>query len=97
MQEQGAIPDAMYDEIHEVENANEQQDYTGPVTRSRAKAQDHIDSSMNEGFPPNQDNEIYAPREGLPILVHVEKYEGGPIFNTFLQGELIAEIVNGCV
>ena len=38
----------MYDEIHEVEEANEQQDYSGPMTRSRTRAQDHIDSSMGD-------------------------------------------------
>ena len=48
MQEQGAINDTMYDEVHEVENANEQKDYRGPVTRSRAKGQDHIDSLLEE-------------------------------------------------
>ena len=74
MQEQGAVNDLMYDEVHELENANEQQDYTGPVTRSRAKAQDLIDSSEREIL--NHDGEIQVSREGLPILVHVERYEG---------------------
>ena len=95
MQEQGATNYIMYDEIHEVENAKEQQDYKGPVTRSRARAQDHIDSSM--GGTLDRDEEVHIPREGLPILIHIERYEGGPILGTFLQQELIAEIINGCV
>ena len=44
---------------------------------------------------PNQDEEI--PREGLPILIHIERLEGDPILSNFLQKELIGEIVNGCV
>ena len=92
IQEQGDM-NMMYDEVHEVENANEQQDYRGPVTRSRARAQDHIDSSMGETF--NHDERISE--EGIPILIHIEKFEGGPILGTFLQRELIAEIINGCV
>ena len=95
MQDQGAINNALYDEVHEVDNANEQQDYAGPMTKSRAKAQDHVDSSASEPQI-DQDGEIHAPREGLPILVHVEKYEGGPILSMFLQKELIAEIVSRC-
>ena len=35
--------------------------------------------------------------EGLPILIHIEKFEGGQILGTFLQKELITEIINGCV
>ena len=97
MQDQGAIENALYDEVHEVDNANEQQDYTGPVTRSRAKAQDQVDSSANEESPIDHDGEIHVPREGLPILVHVERFEGGPVLSTLLQDELIAEIINGCV
>ena len=92
MQEQGAM-NMTYDEVHEVENANEQKDYRGPVTRSRTRAQDHIDSSMGETF--NQDERISE--EGLPILIHIERFEGGLILGTFLQRELIAEIINGCV
>ena len=81
----------MYDEVHEVEDANEQQDYRGPVTRSRTRAQDYIDSSM--GGVPNRDEEVQILKEGIPILIHIEKYEGGPILGTFLQQELI----DGCV
>ena len=36
-------------------------------------------------------------QEGLPILIHVEKYEGGPVYGTFLQKEIVGEIINGCV
>ena len=81
------------DEVHEIENVNEQQDYKGPVTRSRTRAQDHIDSFMGETS--NQDERISE--EGFPILIHIEIFEGGPILGSFLQKEIIAEIINGCV
>ena len=35
--------------------------------------------------------------EGLPILVHIESFEGGPILAHFLQKEIIGRVVNGCV
>ena len=35
--------------------------------------------------------------EGLSILIHIEKFEGGPILGTLLQKEIIAEIMNGYV
>ena len=34
---------------------------------------------------------------GLPILIHVERFEGGPVTSSLTQKELIGEIVNGCV
>ena len=37
MQEQGLLNKMMCDEIHEIEDGKEQQDYRGPITRSRAK------------------------------------------------------------
>ena len=89
MQEHGAM-NMMYDKVHKVENVNEQQDYRGPVTRSRARAQDHIDSSIGDFF--NQDERISE--EGLAILIHIERFEGGLILGTFLQREPIAEIIN---
>ena len=87
MQEQGAIYNMVYNEVHEVhkvENANEQQESRGPVTRSRTRVQDHTDSSIGETF--NKDEEI--PKEGLPILIHIEKFEGGPILGTLLPKDL---------
>ena len=33
----------------------------------------------------------------FPILIHVEKYERGPVYGTFLQKEIVGEIINGCV
>ena len=44
------------------------------------------------GETSNQDERISE--EGLPILIHIEKFEGGPILGTFLQKEIIAEIIN---
>ena len=83
----------MCDEVHEIEDANEQQDYRGPITRSRAKTLEPIETSMGENH--DQDEGVY--QEGLPILIHVEKYEGGPVYGTFLQKEIVGEIINGCV
>ena len=37
MQEQSLLNEMMCNEVHEIEDANEQQDYRGPITRSRAK------------------------------------------------------------
>lgn len=65
MQEQDDINDTVYDEVHEVENPNEQQDYNGPITRSRAKAQEYIETL-------NQDEKVFE--EGLPILIHIETF-----------------------
>ena len=59
------------DEVHEIED--EQQDYRGPTTRSRAKTLEPIETSMRE----NHDQDEGVLQEGLPILIHVEKYEGG--------------------
>ena len=50
MQEQGAINDTMYNEVYEVENANELQDYRGLVTRSRAKGQGSHRFSLGGNF-----------------------------------------------
>ena len=36
-------------------------------------------------------------QEGLPILIHIETYEGGPVYSTFLQKEIVGYIINGCV
>ena len=91
MQEQSLLNEMMYDEIREIDS--EQQDYRGPITRSRAKTLEPIETSMGEN--PDQNEEVT--QEGLPILVHVEKYEGGPVYCTFLQKEIVGEIVNGCV
>ena len=35
--------------------------------------------------------------EGLPILIHVERFKGGPVIGSLMQKDLIGEIVNGCV
>ena len=76
MQEQNLLNEMMYDEIHEIDDVNEQQDYTGPITRSRAKTLEPIEISIGEN--PDQNEEVT--QEGLPIQVHVEKYEGGPVY-----------------
>ena len=51
MQEQSILNEMMCDEIHEIEDANGQQDYRGPMTRSRAKTLETVETSMGE----NQD------------------------------------------
>ena len=93
MQEQDAINTCMCNEAHLVENNDEKQEYQGPVTRFRAKAQDQIDLSTEEILDRNE--EIL--REGLPILVHIERFEGEPILANLLQKDIVGEIVNGCV
>ena len=84
MQEQSILNEMMCDEIHEIEDANGQQDYRGPMTRSRAKTLETIETSMGENHDQNEE----VSQEGLPILVHIEKYEGGPVYSTFLQKEI---------
>ena len=63
------------------------------MTRSRAKSLETIETSMGEYHDQNED----VSQEGLLILVHIEKYEGGPVYSTFLQKEIVREIINGCV
>ena len=91
MQEQSFLNEMMSDEVHEIED--EQQDYRGPITRSRTKTLEPIETSMGE----NHDQDEGVSQEGLPILIHVEKYEGGPVYGTFLQKEIVGEIINGNV
>ena len=93
IQEQSLLNEMMCDEIHEIEDANEEQDYRGPITRSRAKTLEPIETSMEENNGQNEE----VSQEGLPILIHIEKYEGGPVYGTFLQKEIVREIINGCV
>ena len=93
MQEQGAINTCMCDEAHQAENDDEKQEYQGPVTRSRARAQDKKNLSTEEIF--DRDEEIL--REGLPILVHIGRIEGRPILTNLLQKEIVGKIGNGCV
>ena len=93
MQEQSPLNEMMCDEVDEIEDANGQQDYRGPMTRSRAKTLETIETSMGENHDQNEE----VSQEGLPILVHIEKYEGGPVYSTFLQKEIVEEIINGCV
>ena len=35
--------------------------------------------------------------EGLPILIHVERFKGGPVIGSLMQKDLVGEIVNGCI
>ena len=71
----------MHDEVHEIEDAKQHQDYRGPIMRSRAKTLETIETSMGENHDQNEE----VSQEGLPILVHIEKYEEGPTYITFLQ------------
>ena len=93
IQEQSLLKEMMGDEVHEIGDANEQNDYRGPITRSRTKTLEPIETSMGENHDQNEE----ASQEGLPILVHIEKYKGGPVYSTFLQKEIVGEIINGCV
>ena len=93
MQEQSILNEMMYDEVHEIEDSHEQQEYRGPVTRSRANVLEPIETSMGENHDQNEE----VSQEGLPILIQIEKYQGGPVYSTFLQKEIIGEIISGCV
>ena len=44
MQEQSLLNEMMCDKVHEIEDANEQQDYRGPIMRSRAKTLETIET-----------------------------------------------------
>ena len=46
MQEQSILNEMMCDEVHEIEDANGQQDYRGPVTRSRVRTLEPIETSI---------------------------------------------------
>ena len=35
--------------------------------------------------------------EGLPILIHVERFKGGSVIGSLMQKDLVGEIVNGCI
>ena len=93
MQEQSIFNEMMCDEVHEIKDPNGQQDYRGPVTRSRVRTLEPIETSIGE----NHDQDEGASQEGLPILIHIEKYEVGPVYGIFLQKEIVGEIINGCV
>ena len=93
MQEQSLLNEMMCDEVHEIEDVNEQKDYRGPITRCRAKILEPIETSMGENHDQNEEDS----QEGLPILVHIEKYEGTPVYSAFLQKEIVGEIINGCL
>ena len=58
MQEQSLLNEMMYDEIHEIDN--EQQDYRSPTTRSRAKTLEPIETLMGEN--PDQIEDSYSRR-----------------------------------
>ena len=48
-----------------------------------------------ENIPIHQEEGI--PEEGLPILVHVERLEGGPMMTSLFQKDVIYEVIRGCV
>ena len=78
----------------QIGTSDEQQEYRGPVTRSRAKAQDQVNPVV-ENVPTHQDEGI--PEEESPILVHLETKEDGPVLTNLFQPEVIGEIIKGCV
>ena len=55
MQEQSLLNEMMCDEVHEIEDANEQQDYRGPIMRSRAKTLETIETSVGENHDQNEE------------------------------------------
>ena len=50
-----------------------------------------------EGTEKREDKMGEFPGEGLPILVHIERFEGSPVLADLLQREIVWEIVNGCI
>ena len=56
----------------------------------------HDVENDNEEFE-NEREDSDNIEEGLPILIHVERFERGPVMGSLMQKELIGEIVNGCV
>ena len=74
MQEQSLLNEMMSDEVPKFEDG--QQDYRGPITRSRAKTSEPIETSIRE----NHDQDEGVSQEGIPILLHVEKYEGASVW-----------------
>ena len=56
----------------------------------------HDVKNYNEEFE-NEREDSDNVEEGLPILIHVKRFEGGPVMGSLMQKELIGEIVNGCV
>ena len=81
MQEQSILNEMMCDEVHKIEDVNEQKDYRGPITRSRAKTLEPIETSVEENHDQNEE----VSQGGLPILIHIEKYEGGPVYSLFYK------------
>ena len=55
MQEQSILNEMMCDEVPEIEDSHEQQDYRGPITRSRAKVLESIETSMGENHDQNEE------------------------------------------
>ena len=94
MQQLNEVNESVCNETQHIGASDEQQKYKGPVTRSRSKALDQINLVV-EDVPTHQDEGI--PEEGLSILVHVERLEGGPMVTNLFQTDVIGEIIRGCV
>ena len=56
----------------------------------------HDVKNDNEEFE-NEREDSDNVEEGLPILILVERFKGGPVMGSLMQKELIGEIVNGCI
>ena len=96
MQDQVTRNDMMCDESHDVKSDNEEGDYRGPMTRARTRVQKQSKEGEDEKFE-NEREDSDNVEEGLPILIHVKRFEGGPVMGSLMQKELVGEIVNGCV
>ena len=58
----------------------------------------HSVEGVEEEIPEREESKMGGfLSEGLPILVHIERFEGGPVLADFLQKEITGQIVNGCV
>ena len=56
----------------------------------------HDAKNDNEEFE-NEREDSDNVEEGLPVLIPVERFKGGPVMGSLMQKELIGEIVNGCI
>ena len=56
----------------------------------------HDVENDNEEFE-NEREDSDNVEEGLPVLIHVKRFKGGPVMGSLMQKELIGEIVNGCI
>ena len=58
---------------------------------------DNVEGEEEEILDVEENKMGGIPSEGIPILVHIERFEGGPILANLLQKEIVGDVVNGSV